>query len=71
MQLLIDHLVAPEACPVSLGGDGAFSDKEGRGGLPEHPVQSLEIRTLTFDGEKLNVRGELEESQISIEGEAD
>ena len=28
---------------VSLGGDGAFGDEEGRGGLPEHPVQSLEV----------------------------
>ena len=28
---------------VSFGGDGAFGDEEGRGGLPEHPVQSLEI----------------------------
>ncbi len=25
--------------------------------------------TLTFDGEKLNVRGKIEESQISIDGE--
>src|SRR6186713_3339447 len=46
MQLLINRLVAPKAGRVPLGLDRALGHQQGRGRLPEHPMQRLEIMVV-------------------------